>query len=82
MLGYSASVQEGLQAPGIGRKYTNFHFRHLFLAELGRFLLNVMAFLVSVDRQSELQLAGSYMQTGHHTAQHFDAQVPFFGWPL
>lgn len=35
-----------------------------------------MAFFAAIDRQLEIQLAGSYRKIGHHTAWHHDAQVP------
>lgn len=52
-----------------------------FLAELGKFLLNMMAFVASIDRQLELQFAGSCMKIGHNSAWHCDTQVPLMDCP-
>lgn len=41
-----------------------------------------MAFVASIDRQLELELAGSCMKIGHHTVWHCDAQVPLMDCPL
>lgn len=41
-----------------------------------------MAFAASIDRQLELQLAGSCMKIAHHTAWHRDAQVSSMDCPL
>lgn len=42
----------------------------------------MMAFVASIDRQLELQLAGSCMKIGHHSARHCDARVPLMDCPL
>lgn len=41
-----------------------------------------MAFVASIDRQLELQHAGSCMKIGHHSAWHPDAQAPWMDCSL